>query len=156
MTQKRKNYDNTYKWNTLDLYKSDDEVLNALEKLSLKIEKLNNYKGVILESSNMLLELLILDTDISMELEKLYIYGHINNDADTTDVLYQELFGKIKNIYTKYLEVSSYIVPELLSYDYEIVDKYIKENRELNKYERSLKHIYRNKEHILNSDVENV
>lgn len=156
MAKQRKDFDNKYKWNVCDLYISDDEALNELELLNNDIEKLKEYVGHILDSSNTLLELLELDTELSKRLEKLYIYGHINNDADTLDVIYQELYGKITNVYTKYLELSSYIVPEILKSNYKLIDKYIEEQGKLKKYERCLKQIFRNKEHILSSEVESV
>ena len=156
MASDRESFDNLYKWNTKDLYESDKLALKSLESISNKIKKLKNYEGHILDSANSLLELLELDTEISKELERLFIYGHINNDADTTDVHYQEMFGKIKNIYTKYLELSAYIVPELLKSDYELIKKYIEENKRLKEYERSLKYIFRGKEHILSTEVESI
>lgn len=156
MTKKREEFENIYKWNVSDLYKSDEDAIKELELLNSDIDKLKEYINHILDSSNTLLELLELDTELSKRLEKLYIYGHINNDADTLDVKYQELFGKITNVYTKYLELSSYIVPEILKSDYEKVAKYIEEQDKLKKYERCLKQIFRNKEHILSSEVENI
>ena len=156
MAKKRKDFKDLYKWQVKDLYKNDKEALKEIEWLNKEIDKLDKYKNHILDNSNNLLELLKLDEEIDKRLERVYIYGHINNDADTLDTTYQELFGKVRNIYSKYLSTSSYIVPELLKSDYKTIEKYIKENKELKKYERSLKHIFRNKEHILSSEVEAV
>ena len=156
MANDRGNFENVYKWNTNDLYENDKEALKELEILSNNIQNLQKYEGRILDSAENLLELLQLDTDISKKLEKVFIYAHINNDADTRDVNYQELFGKVKNVYTEYLETSSYIVPEILKEDYEIVENFINELKGLKEYERALKHIFRNKEHVLNSEVESI
>lgn len=156
MVKKREEFENKYKWNVKDLYESDEEALKEVLKLDKDIEKLKEYVGHILDSSNTLYELLELDTDLGKRIERLYIYGHINNDADTLNVNYQELFGKIRNVYAKYLESSSYIVPEILKNDYKLINKYIEEKDELKIYERCLKQIFRNKEHILSSEVESV
>lgn len=155
MAKARKDFNDKYKWNTKDLYKSDEECEKALNTLETQIKELNNYQGKIMESVDSLLSLLDLDTVLSKEMERTFIYAHINNDANTLDTNYQELFGKAKNVYTKYLEASSYIVPELLQNEYEMVESYIKENDKLKVYERSLKHIFRNKEHVLSNEVEN-
>ena len=154
MAKGRKSFKKEYKWNTKDLYKNDQDCEKDLKVIEKQIKDYEKYRGKILNSADNLLNLLELDTEISKKLERAYIYAHINNDADTLDTSYQELFGKTKNIYTKYLEVSSYIIPELLQSDYEIVDNFIKENSKLKEYERNLKDIFRNKEHILNSEVE--
>ena len=156
MAKKRKDFKDCYKWNIKDLYTSDKEALKELDNLNKEIDRLTDYQGHILDSAKSLEEVLKLDTEVGRKLERLYIYGHINNDADTLDENYQELFGKIKNVYTKYLEVSSFMVPELLESDYEVVENFIKENSNLLEFERLLKHIFRNKEHILSKEVESV
>ena len=154
MAKKRNEFLDKYKWNIQDLYKSDNEALKEIAWLDKEINKLNKYENHLLDNSDTLLELLDLDEEINKRLEKVFIYGHINNDADTLDNNYQELFGKVRNVYAKYLTKSAYIVPELLKSDYKLIQKYIKENNKLSKYERSLKHIFRNKKHILSSEVE--
>ena len=156
MASNRNNFANEYKWNVKDLYESDELALKEIEIQTKKIDELKKYESHIMDNATNLCSLLELDTEISKNIERLYIYGHINNDADTTDVYYQELFGKIQNVYTKYLEVSSYIVPEILKSDYELIEKFIKENEKLKIYERGLKNIFRNKEHILSSEIESV
>lgn len=155
MAKKRKDFDSIYKWNVCDLYESDKEALEELNWLEEKIKAYAKFENHILDSSASLLELLDLDTEVGMRLERLYIYGHINNDADTLDINYQELFGKVKNVYVDYMQKTSFIVPELLKSDYKVIQKYIKENKNLQKYERLLKDIFRNKEHVLSGEVEN-
>ncbi len=154
--KKREDFKDNYKFNTISLYKSDKEALKDLNLIEKEIKKFKKYKGHILDSANTLLEILEFDKEISMKLERAYIYGHLNNDADTLNTNYQELFGKCRNVYTNYLEATAYIVPELLLSDYNIVKKYIKENKKLNEYKRELNNVYRRKKHILNSDVEEV
>jgi len=154
MANKRESFKEDYKWNTKDLYENDIACEKDLNEIESELKEYQKFKGKILDNANNLLDLLELDTNVAKKMEKTFIYAHINNDANTMDTNYQELFGKAKNIYTKYLEASSYIIPELLQSDYDKVDKYIQENKELKKYERNLKEIFRNKEHVLSSEVE--
>jgi len=154
MAKSRNSFKDEYKWNIKDLYENDQECEKDLKIIEEQIKEYEKYKGRILDNADNLLNLLELDTDIAKKMEKTFIYAHINNDADTLDTNYQELFGKVKNVYTKYLEASSYIVPELLQSDYKKVEKFIKENSKLQEYKRNLKDIFRNKEHILSSEVE--
>ena len=155
MANNRENYNDEYKWNVKDLYKNDNEFKKELKDITKKIKNFKIYIGHILDNSNNLYGVLNLDTELSKKMERAYIYAHINYDADTLNSNYQELYGMAKNVYTKYLEQTSFIVPELMQSDYEIVKKYLKENKKLNVFKRNLKEIYRNKKHILNSDVEN-
>lgn len=156
MAKERKDFSDTYKWNTKDLFEDDKECLNELEKVIIDIDKIKKYEGNILKNSDNLLEILNLDVNIGRRIERLYIYAHINLDADTLNTNYQELFGKVYNAYVKYSSVSSFIVPELLEYDYSLIEKYIKENEKLKEFERLLKDIYKEKEHVLSKEVENV
>ncbi len=154
MAKKRSEFENTYKWNTKHLYASQEEVMAEITNLENKIKEYAKYENHILDSATTLLDLLNLDKEVGMHLERLYIYGHINNDADTKDVYYQELFGKIQNVYTKYLQATAFIVPELLKSDFKVIEKYLKTNVNLKEYTRLLKDIYRHKEHILSGEVE--
>lgn len=144
------------KWNTTDLYKSDHDFLVELEELNKLIPKFKNYKGKILKSSNALYDFLIFDTNFSKRLEQLLIYGHINNDADTRDTHYQELYGQIVNLSSKYSEETSFVIPELLKSEYSIIEEYINEDNRLKTFERLLKSIYREKDHVLSEREENI
>ncbi len=154
MGKKRCDYKNEYKWNTSDLFKSADAALKEIDSLSKEIDKISKYEGHILDSASSLEELLTFDTDLEKRLERVFIYGHLNNDADTKDVNSQMLFGKARNVYSKYLEKSAFIIPELLESDYNKVLEYIKEEPKLKEFARMLKHIYREKEHVLSKEVE--
>ena len=154
MAKNRNEFKDIYKWDSKAIYKSDELCLKDIKYLEKKIKEYRQYQNHILDSSESLLNLLELDTHIGIKLEKVFIYAHINNDADTLDQNYQDLYGKAKNLYTKYLEESAYIVPELLKSDEQVVLKFIKENKCLKKYNRVLKNIYRNKKHVLSSEVE--
>lgn len=144
------------KWKIEDLYKSEEDFNKELKKLETKVQEYSNYKGKILESSDTLLSFLKFDTEFSKRLEQLFIYAHINNDSDTRDSHYQELYGKVINLNALYNELTSYVVPELLVSDYSLIKKYLEENKELKEYERNLKKIYREKEHILSKEEENI
>ena len=156
MAKKREEFSSVYKWNVKDLYKSDDACKKELKNILKDSKELLKFKGHILDDQNSLYNLLELDKNISMRLEAAFTYAHINSDADTTNSKYQELYGLARNVYSAYLESSSYIVPELLKSDYIVIQKYISLNKKLSAYKRNLKEIFRNKKHVLSEDVENV
>ena len=112
------------KWKIEDLYKSEEDFNKELKKLETKVQEYSNYKGKILESSDTLLSFLKFDTEFSKRLEQLFIYAHINNDSDTRDSHYQELYGKVINLNALYNELTSYVVPELLENDYALIERY--------------------------------
>ncbi len=150
----RKDIDSKYKINTKDLYKDEISFLNELEKLKRRIKEVLKYKGKVLDSSDTLYEILKLDQELSIELENLYIYAHLNNDFDLSSSKHNENYNKTLDVYNKYQTNISFLIPELLKEDYKVVEKYIKENKLLKEFELNLKEIFRFKKHTLSDNEE--
>ena len=156
MGKPREDFADNLKWNIKDLYKDIDDFNKSYEKLDKDIEIYSKYKGHILDSAESLLEFLKFDTCYEKNLEQIFIYAHIANDQDTTNTFYQELFGKVYKLYEKKSEATSFIVPEILKKDYNLILKYIKENPALKEYERSLKDIFKMKQYTLSEKEEKI
>ena len=152
--QKRDKIDAKYKISTIDLFKSDAEFQEEITNVLLLIPKLQEYKGHVLDNADKLFDLLTFDNDISMRIGRLYLYAHLNNDFDLSDERGNTFVGKIIKLYNDYEFASSYIIPELLKQDYQVIEKYYSENVKLKSFENSLKNIYRLKAHTLNDSEE--
>ena len=147
----RKDIPEKYKVNLKELFKTSDDFYKELDLLKNDIIKIEKYKNKVYDN---LYELLELDTNLSKRLERLYIYAHINNDLDLSNKESNEMYGSVYTLYVKYNEMSSYIIPELLTFDYKDIEKlYSKDNRLLD-YEVNLKNIFREKDHILSDKEE--
>ena len=140
-----------YKINLTELFDSNEKFLNEISLLEKEIDKIKKYKGTLL---NNLYETLKLDTDIEKRLERLFIYAHINNDIDLSDDLYNKYYGMVIKLNREYSEYSSYIVPELMSYDYKDIEKLYDKDKKLLEYEIVLKDIFRKKKYILSEKEE--
>lgn len=140
-----------YKINLTELFDSNEKFLNEISLLEKEIDKIKKYKGTLL---NNLYETLKLDTDIEKRLERLFIYAHINNDIDLSDDLYNKYYGMVIKLNREYSEYSSYIVPELMSYDYKDIEKLYDKDKRLLEYEIVLKDIFRKKKYILSEKEE--
>ena len=127
MSKNRNNYSDDLKWNVKDLYASDKDFLKKMEELEKKLPTIKKYQGHLLESAKNLYETLYFDTEFNKELEQVYIYAHIQNDQDTTNTYYQELYGKAHRLLELYSEESSFIVPELLKQKYEVIVKFLQD-----------------------------
>ena len=156
MAKKRTEYSENLKWNVKDLYETEEDYQKDFTYLEEHLSLLAKYEGHILDSEDNLYELLKLDTDFGKKLEQVYIYAHINNDSDTTNVKYQAMYGKAHQLYEKYSVATSYIVPEILKSDYQLIASYIDKNSKLKAYERTLKEIFRKKKYILSDKEEKV
>ena len=154
MAKPRKDFSDNLKWNVKDLYETINDYNKAYEKLDKELVNYQKYQGHILDSAQNLYDLLTFDTACNRSLEQLFIYAHIQNDQDTTDTFYQEIFGKTYKLYEKAHELTSYIVPEILKSDYQVIAKFIEEKPALKEYERTLKDIFKVKKYTLSTKEE--
>lgn len=144
-----------YKWDLTAIYKTDADWYKDLEKAKKEVKKINNYHN-FLDSATNLLKFLEFTNQLERLLNKLYYYAHLNYDTDTTNTKYQEMTTLITDVMTEYSELSAFIIPTFISKDYSLIEKYIKELKELKDYEYNLKNIYRYKDHTLDEKTEKI
>lgn len=156
MAKKRNEYPENLKWNVLDLYQTEEDYEKDYHYLEEHLQDYQKYQGHILDDENQLYELLYFDTDFGRRLEQVYIYAHINNDSDTTNVKYQAMYGKAYQLFERYEVATSFIVPEILKSDETVILDYISKNSKLKEYERTLKEIFRKKKYVLSDKEEKI
>lgn len=142
------------KWNLELIYKDVDSFNKDLEKLQLELEKLVELSIDFTEDSNHFKAFFVQDEVVSRLLEKLSVYAHTKNDEDTTNSIYQELKGKVTNLYAEYNEKTSSIIPRILKMEKEIVYQYINEQEELKPYKHFFDTVLARKEHVLSEEIE--
>ena len=141
-------------WDLTYIFKSDVEFNNLLKKATEDIKKVSKFRDKLLDSSDSLLSFLEYSDEIERKLYKLYYYAHLKLDTDTTNTASQTKEGKVTNLLQEYGALSSFVLPELLKGDYNVVKKYIKENKKLEKYAFNLEETYRYQEHSLSEECE--
>jgi len=156
MQKTRNEIDNNYKWDLTKIYINDEEWEKDYLELKESIKEISKFKGIITESAENLLDYLNTYHNLDRKLEKLYMYAHLNHDADTTDTKFQEMQGKVDVLYSEFGELDSYSSPELMSVDYSLIESYIKECDGLKEYSHLLENLYRFKSHILSGEIEEV
>ena len=152
---KRSEIKECFKWDLTSIYKTDEEWYKEYNKVLKEIEELKDYTD-LMKSSKRLLEFMELDEKLSRIVEKLYTYAHMNNDADTTCSKYQKMYGEAKDLYSKYMEYTSYVSPTLLKYDYDLILNYYKEETKLSSYDKFFKETFRYKPHTLSEAEEHI
>ena len=156
MAKVRKDFKEDLKWNVKDLYNTEEEYEKDYHSIQEHLKDYAKYQGHILDSENTLYEVLSFDYKMSEMLERIYVYAHINNDSDTTDVKYQTMFGKAYKLYEEYNEATSFLVPEILKGSWELIEEYVGINPKLKPYERVLKNIFRMKKYVLSDKEEKI
>ena len=143
-----------YKWDLTKLFKNEEEFNKCIDKVNLLLEEIVKYKGKIFESSKTLLEFLKLDTEIDMLTDKIYIYAYLGYYDNMSDENFLQKKEKANNIMNNSSSVRSFVTPEILSKDYEEVQKLLSENKELEKYKFTFEKIFRRKPHTLSEQEE--
>ena len=143
-----------YKWDLTKIYKDEKEWKKDFDDVKEKILKVLEYKDSFLSNGKKLYEYLKYDEEVSRKLEKIYYYAHLNYDADTLDEKYKVMTNKVSDLFTKYNELSSFVVPEILKLDEEKLNTFYKDEEKLEDYRFSIENIYRFKNHTLDEEKE--
>lgn len=142
-----------YKWDLRKIFKNKKEFLDAIDKIKENVENIINYKGKIKENLYSLLEL---QSETDLLIEKVYVYAYLAYYSDTANDKFQEYKDKASNMYDFYASSISFINPEIQKIDSNEIEKLIKEDKRLSKYEFLLLDLFRYKKHILSESEESL
>lgn len=146
--------DDSYKWDLSMIYKSSNDVLKDLNTLENLTKEFCLYEGHLLDNSTNLLDGINKYYEIVRLIDKIVVYANMKHHEDMSISSNLALVKKVDNICDKVFSNISFFIPELLKSDYSLIEKYIKENKELKKYEFVLKDTFRTKEHTLTKEIE--
>lgn len=143
-----------YKWDLTKIYKDEKEWQKDFDDVKEEILKATSYKNSFLINGKKLYEYLKYDEVVSRKLEKIYYYAHLNHDADTLNEKYKIMTNKVSDLFTKYNELSSFVVPEILKLDEKKLVSFYEDEKKLEDYRFSIENIYRFKNHTLDEEKE--
>ena len=156
MDKIRSEVDDLYKWDIDNMISKGKTLEIIYEEIDELCNKILSYKGTILDSSTNLINVLNYSNQLDRLCENLYVYSHMLCDTDTKNNDYQSLKMKSENIYEMVSNKLSFINPEILKNEYSLVQKYVLENEDLNKYQFYFELMFRYKEHTLNESEEEI
>lgn len=142
------------KWNIDAVYGSIEEFNNDVKLLEKELDKLVSMEKSFLSNSKEFSEFFIQDEKVSRLLEKLSIYANCKNDEDKGNSVYQELKGKIINLFALYNEKTSSVIPKIIKEDTETINRYVLEQESLKPYKHFFDTIINRKAHTLDEKVE--
>lgn len=145
----RDEIDNKYKWDLSKIYKTSEAIEKDIKTVKEKTKEFKKYQGTITKNSENLYKATEEYFSIIRVLDKLVVYSHMKSDEDKSISKNVELEGKIDKLTDEISEQLAFYSPELLNEDYELIQKYIKENDKLKKYSFMFYDLFREKEHIL-------
>ncbi len=144
------------KWDLESIYKDDSSLKKDYEQVKIKISELEKRQKTFLETSKNFLDFLELYNEAMRIMEKLFTYAHRKNDEDLSNSTYQELSGKVMNLYQSFQEKTSFITPMILEYDEDKIISYLDKEEGLKKHRHNILNILRYKDHTLTKEEEKI
>ena len=143
-----------YTWNLGDLFADDAAWTEAYEEAKTYPAMAAKYQGKLGSDAKTLLEMLRMEDEIGLKLEKLHSYASCHSDEDTANAKYQDMRGKAVAMYVGFGSAMAYATPEIMAIPEETLNRFYAEEPALETYRRSLYQIRRMKEHILSAECE--
>ena len=143
-------------WDLTTIYKDDQSFEAAFEKLQGYLGKENSVQGTLGQSSEALLNALLLDAEIDEQLNKLYVYAHLKHDEDTTNPTYKAFEARATSLANEFSARWSFMLPELMQIDEATLKSFIEENNGLARFKFDLERINKKREHVLSDKEEKI
>lgn len=151
----RKDVEERLKWDTTSIYKNDEDFYKDIEEVKKLAKLLTGFKGRLTKDLETFKEFIKLDEKFSRKMEKAYVYASLRSDEDTRVTKYQEMNQIATNTYVLTGEALSFVRPELLAIDYELIKQYL-EDSEISYLKHYFDDIYRFKDHTLDEKSEKI
>lgn len=141
-------------WDLTTIFPTDDAFEQAFEKLSGYLGKEKAFQGKLGESSDQLLNALLLDSEIDELLGKVYVYAHLKHDEDTTNPKYTAFEQRAATLASQFSSAWSFMLPELMTIDEDTLTRFVEENEGLARYKFDLEKINKKRPHVLSEKEE--
>ncbi len=143
-------------WDLSTIFKTDEAWEEAYSELEKDYVKVSEFKGKVLDSADSLLKLLKFQEDVFLRGSHLYVYTHLHSDTDVSNSKYLAMLSRATNLVNDMYAAFSFVSPEILAGDEDLVRSYLSENNELSIYEHSFNQLYSKRTHTLSFNEENI
>lgn len=143
-----------YKWRLEDLFPSEDAWEQELKRLEKIVPQAARFKGT-LNNMESVLEMLRFTDEISLALERLFVYARMSRDTDNACSKYVSWVDRVTSLMVRYDESTSYIRPELNDIDSALLLEWAGDAR-MKDYDYQLRELVRGKKHVLSDESERI
>lgn len=152
----REELDQKDTWAMEDLFASDDEWNREYEALKTSLPAIREYEGKLADGAETLLACLRMNSDISLRLQRLYVYAGQKSHEDTGKAFYQDMDSRAQLLAVETDSAVSFITPEIMSIPEERLEEFFREEEGLKLYRLEIERMLRRKEHVLTKELEEV
>jgi oligoendopeptidase F len=142
-------------WDLTEIY-PNEAAWDAARKAALAaLPGIAKYKGRLGESADVLAEALVLQSDLSKTISRIYVYVSLKGDEDVRVSSWQERQAQAIDLYTAFGEATAWFSPELLTLGKAKVDGFVAASATLKqRFDFYLANIVRQAEHTLSAEGE--
>ena len=147
----RSEVESKYKWNTNDIFTSDEEWESYYTKAMQSLD-FSKFQGKLNEAEN-LLAFFKKQEEAGRMLERLHLYAHMRHDEDSRISAYTAMQAKAISLYVRFSSEVSFAEPELTALPAELLVSF-SEDKRFSDYDYYFRQLIRSKEHILPASEE--
>jgi len=146
-----------YKWRLSDIYPDGEVWKHEKERLTAELGKIQEYRGKLASSPQILFACLELVSRLSKTYSRLYCYASMYSDLDTRDTRYLGMEQEMSQIGAEFSAISSFVQPEIIaSLSREQIDRFLRTEPGLELYRHDLDDLLRRKEHTRTEGEERI
>ena len=146
---KRKDVPEEFTWNLKDLFESDDAWLLEFESLKNMAGRITAFQGRLGEDAGTLLSYFRLYDELERRISRLFGYASCKADEDQSDSARLDMRSKAMSAIVVISSAGAFATPEIMAIPDETLERFCREEPQLEEYRRSLYQIRRRKAHIL-------
>ena len=151
----RKDIPDDHKWDLTPLFQNDEDWEVLFGDVEQEFESYANYKGRLSDSLAVFTNAIEFHLMTTRKVEKLYTYAHLKSDEDKSNQIYQGMYQRAINLFTRASEISSFMTPEIQSLPVDVIHAYL-EDAAIKEYRFYLEKILRYKPHTRNESEERI
>lgn len=143
-------------WAIEDLYREEGQWEEEFARVGALARGLKERQGTLGNSPEQLAQVLEERDQVQKLLERVYVYATQNYHTDTGNGHYQSLSSRAASLMTQVGDLLSFMEPEILEIPWERLEEWMAAYEPLGVYRRYLEEQFRQKEHILSREMEEV
>jgi oligoendopeptidase F len=151
---KRSETEEKFRWKLEDIFPSQSAWDKEYKEAKALMAKAADFQGKLADPAQ-LKACFELEDELSLHVERLYVYANMRHHEDTAEPGYQALSDKSKKLSVETGEALSFVTPEVLSLSDADLDAMIN-NESLAKYRHTLEEMRREKAHVLSKNEESL
>ena len=149
----RKEIEDKYKWQVERIYANEAAWRTDCQKIKELLPKADDFAGRLSESPEALADFFAYREELSVLLDKVYLYAAMKKDEDNTVALYQGMKDNAQALYITISQALAFFEPEILTIPTATLKKFMEHPRLL-VYQKHIHDITRQRAHILSRSEE--